>query len=213
MITCKKSDTLTTSELFTQIADGSSVAFEQFFHSFKSRVFLLIYKMTGSVDASNELSQMFFLNLWEKKLHLKDVQNPGGFIHVCIRRLVLNQIRNEKYQEKKHLGFKRVSECTTCNATQETVDLRQLRKMVEVALLSLPDLKRQVFELRNNGDISYEAISDVLGLTPRTAKAYYYDTLKHLRKYLSEHFSIGISMATLILLSTDCCGYGTLSTL
>jgi RNA polymerase sigma-70 factor (ECF subfamily) len=87
---------------------------------------------------------------------------------------------------KRTLGDRFASEVPEGDGVRTTADA-QFREAYERALAALPDEQRQVFLLRQIGDLSFAEIATELGINENTAKSRMRYALQALRQALVEH--------------------------
>lgn len=184
-------------QLLAAIADGNIEAFNEFFELHKERVFHAAFKMTRSAEVSEELSQEFFLKMWDKRAELVAVQNPGGYVYMSVYYMAIDYLRR-KGNEARILELKRMASNDYSNDTQERVDERQLRGYIEKAAMQLPEMQQKVFKLRYHNQESYDDISAELGITRATAQSYFYQAIKFIREYIDSYVLPNAGMVALV---------------
>lgn len=188
-------------QLFAAIAQNDIDAFTRFFHLHKQRIIEVAYKMTRTKEISEELSQEFFLKLWDKREGLDKVDNPAAYIYMSVYYMAVNHLRR-RGNEARILELKRMTEKDYNDDTRQRIDERQLRKQIAEASVQLPEVQRKVFELRYQEQISYEDISTMLGITKGTAQSYFHLAIKTIRETLDKHRS-DIGMLALAFMLYD----------
>ncbi len=77
------------------------------------------------------------------------------------------------------------------NSTQEDVQLRDVRRIVQTAD-QLPSEQQKVFQPSRQQGMSYEEIGEELGISANTVKNHLAKALKFLREYLEKHYGAPI---------------------
>lgn len=188
-------------QLLAAIAGNDIDAYTRFFHLYKQRVVEVAYKMTRSAAIAEELSQEFFLKLWDKRAGLEAVENPAAYLYMSVYYISVNYLRR-KGNEARILELKRMTETDYSDETRQRIDERQLKTQIDEAAARLPDVQRKVFELRYNGQVSYEEIGGMLQITRGTAQSYFHLAIKHIRENLDKHLP-GAGMLALAFVLSD----------
>ncbi|GGH65723.1 RNA polymerase sigma-70 factor (ECF subfamily) [Filimonas zeae] len=170
-------------QLLAGIAAGNADAFSRFFELHKKRVFGIAFKMTRSAESARELSQEFFLKLWEKKGDVVTVHNPGAYVYMSVYYLSIDFLRR-KGNEQRVLELKKMVTRDYTNETQEWLDERQLLAYIQQAADKLTGQKKRVFEMRYVHQKSYEEIAEALKISKVSAHTYFYEALKVIRAYI-----------------------------
>ncbi|BAV07741.1 RNA polymerase sigma-70 factor, ECF subfamily [Filimonas lacunae] len=174
-------------QLLLNISENDIESFNRFFQLQKERVYDVALKMTRSHEIAQELSQDFFLKLWDRREDLTSVQNPAAYVYMSVYYMAINYLKR-RGNEARILELRRMASPHYSNDTQERIDERQLRGYIDKAALLLPRLQQQVFQLRYIHQESYEAIGELLGITRGTAQSYFHLALKFIREYIDKQF-------------------------
>ncbi|MPM93412.1 hypothetical protein SDC9_140549 [bioreactor metagenome] len=62
----------------------------------------------------------------------------------------------------------------------------EAQKLLQKAILTLPEKQRLVFHMKYSEEMKYEDISDILGTSVGALKASYHHAVKKIEKFLSE---------------------------
>lgn len=187
--------------LLAAIARDDIEAYTRFFNLHRQRVVEVAYKMTRTAAIAEELSQEFFLKLWDKRAGLEAVENPAAYLYMSVYYMSVNYLRR-KGNETRILQLKQMTETDYSDDTRQRIDERQLKAQIEVAAARLPEVQRKVFDLRYNGQVSYEEIGGRLNITRGTAQSYFHLAIKHIRESLDKHLP-GAGMLALTFVLSD----------
>lgn len=141
--------------------------------------------MLGSRDTAQDAAQEAFLKCWRAKASLPDVQNLRAWIF----RVAMNAARDYQRSGWNKRAKPLVAEESTvtsrdASAADQLADSEQL-KALRQALLELRDEEREVFLLRQNGDLTYEQIAELRNVPVGTVKTQMRTALIKLRKTLN----------------------------
>lgn len=177
-------------KILLAIAAGDLRAFATFFNTYSPRIWQVAMKLTRSAEVAEELTQDFFIKLWDKREALTEVKSPGGYFYTLIYNLSIDYSRR-KGTETRAMDAQRREVLEHGNNIQERIDERQLQKNIEKATQQLPELHQKVFRLRHQEQVSYDDIAVALGITRSTAQSYFYQSIKAIREFLDRTGSTG----------------------
>lgn len=181
--------------MLIEIAAGNERAFKKLFDLYKERFYAVSLKMTGSDAAAQDIVQDVFMNIWNKRESLVDVENPSSYFFTVLYRRVYRYYRKGALEKKLLQGTTFSKE--SVNTTEETVLAHESEKLISTAIGKLPPQQQIVFKLSKQEGLSREDIARQLDISPHTVKNHLSDALKSIRIFLFE--------ATLILLLIILC--------
>lgn len=179
--------------------DGHPDAFRDLMGRYQDYIYDLAWRMTGSSEEAEDISQETFLRIW-KNLHR---YRPAHKFSTWAYTICLNLCR--KHQSRRRWFFWRrpaeaVEEDAEGSPIPEPADrdpladparrmeTRQnaeaIRDLASRCVAALPSSLRQVFVLRHLHDLSYEEIAEATGLSLEAVKM----RLHRGRRFLFERF-------------------------
>ena len=178
-------------ELIQSILSGDEAAFSILVNKYQKSVHALAWRKIGDFHIAEEITQDTFLQAHKKLASLKNPDQLAGWLYVITDRLCKAWFR------KRHLYAQSLE--TTSEETlektvyanyvveqREEVSVERRRKIVQKLLEKLPESERTVMVLHYLGEMSCEAISKFLGVSPNTVKS----RLQRARKRLKNEESI-----------------------
>lgn len=170
--------------LFSQIADGQEPAFRIFFDRYKTKLYYFILNITKTSAEAEELVQDVFLRLWVSRQALAEVVNPGAYLFVMGRNRALDHIKKEAGDKVMKAHFSRQNGDT--NFTEEQLELKESRRLLEEGIRKLPSQQQKVYRLSREGGLSREDIAAQLNISPNTVKNHLADALSAIRRYMKD---------------------------
>lgn len=176
-------------ELINLVKQGDESAFRVLFNSYSSKLFYFSLKFLKEKEASQEIVQEVFLNLWINRAKL-DAQYPiAPYLYILTRRLTLNSLRqianSKSAKERMWLSVQKTS-----NETEEQVLLEDLERFTEQILVKLPKQQQLIYRMSRNQELSYDEIAEELNISRNTVKNHLVAALKTLRTQLQKAFSM-----------------------
>jgi RNA polymerase sigma-70 factor (ECF subfamily) len=149
-------------------------------------------KYVNDLDEARNLVHEVFITVWEKFDSLPSDTNYRSYLYTAVRNRCLNHLRDTK----KHLSIEKVAEhnLSTENSSMEAAELE---KEIELAINSLPEKCRMVFEFSRLEGLKYSEIAEKMGISVKTVEAQMSKALTVLRAHLSEFMSLVLIMLTL----------------
>jgi RNA polymerase sigma-70 factor (family 1) len=180
-------------DLFRQLSEGKEDAFTDIFYYFNRRLYPFALKKLKDPAIAEELVQDIFLKIWLKRENMH-IENPEGYVYRMAANAILDHFKKKAYEFRL---LKNLQEKTgaTENTTEASLELKHIKKVVTAAIDELPDQRRKVYLLREEG-LNYQEIGDQLGISPNTVKVQLVSANKFIRAYLIQR---GISPVLLIL--------------
>jgi RNA polymerase sigma-70 factor (ECF subfamily) len=156
-------------ELAALLRQGNPSAFAKIYDQYKGTLYLHALRTLKDQDEARDLVQEVFANLWDKRQTLELRSTIANYLYGAVRNRVFNHIaqRNVRSQYAQAIqSFLDKGEFITDNIIRE----KELAKIIEKEINSLPDKMRQVFLLSRNTGLSHKEIGEQLGISDKTVK-------------------------------------------
>jgi RNA polymerase sigma-70 factor, ECF subfamily len=140
------------------------------------------YHVLGHREDAREAVQEAFLKCWKKRHETGAVRNLEAWIFSVVLNTARDLRRRRTVRKADSLG----AEATMGSASPgldpaHITERREALDRVRTAIQALPDHEREVFLLRQNGDLTFEAMAEALGAPVGTVKTRMRSALKRLR--------------------------------
>ena len=142
----------------------------QAFQSFEAELLGTLYHMLGNMEDARDAIQEAFIRCWKRQDSLHEIQNLRAWIFRIAYNISLD-IRKSAWRRKKQaLGEKEPDVVAT--ELQPDAQMQQKEELgrIREAIQSLDESERDVFLLRQNGDMSFDQIAQTLDIPIGTAK-------------------------------------------
>lgn len=154
-------------EISLRIREGDKEAFEQFFHSTHKSLIAYLKSRGLSGDEAQDITQQAYLYIWEKRETIDPDKSLRSFLFRIGYTRMLNRFRDTKKFsseeiEETHLSGSRETQ------PDSSAGHRELTEHLEKAIQSLPEKRREVFELCFMQQLSYKEAAEVMKVTPKT---------------------------------------------
>ena len=183
----KKSD----AELIHKILSGDEAAFSALVQKYQKSVHALAWRKIGDFHIAEEITQDIFLQVYKKLPTLKDSNQFTGWLYVIANRQCIAWLRKKKQpvqslEATSHETLEETAYTCYISEQREEAEVERRREIVQNLLEKLPESERTVVVLHYLGEMTCEAISKFLGVSPNTVKS----RLSRARKRLREEVSI-----------------------
>jgi RNA polymerase sigma-70 factor, ECF subfamily len=148
------------------------------------------FEMVSAEDVANSS----FIKLWEVRQTLAADVSPKSYLYKVAHNTSLNILKHEKVKQRHAREVLKTASETIEESNFDSVDLKQLREDIRLAIAELPDQMRRIFELSKFEGLKYDEIAAQLNISPKTVKTQMSRALAKMREKLS-----GYSLIFLVL--------------
>ncbi|ACT91978.1 RNA polymerase sigma factor [Dyadobacter fermentans] len=178
----------TDSALLALIAEGDELAFAEVYRRYKGVLFLHARRILGNDEEGKDVLQELFTTLWTRRTSIDLKTNLCAYLYASVRNRVFDIIAHRKVEARyiaSLAAFIEQGEYVTDQQVQE----KELRELIEQEIALLPPKMREVFELSRKEELSYKEIADQLHISDKTVKKQVNNALHILREKLDTVFT------------------------
>jgi RNA polymerase sigma-70 factor (ECF subfamily) len=155
------------------------------FNDLRDELVSTLWFVLGNRDDAQDVAQEVFLRCWRTQDGLPEVHNLRAWIF----RVGLNAAKDLqrsawRRRAKPLLGAERMP-CTETSTPASSLEDREALEQLRDALLHLRPEEKEVFLLRQNGELTYEQIAELSNRPVGTVKTQMRSALQKLRKVLT----------------------------
>ena len=162
--------------LIKKFQDGDINAYNQIVYRYKDRLLNFIYRFLNDLDRAEDLLQDTFLKLYTHKDSYQEIAKFSTWLYTIAANLARTELR--KLKRRKTFSVTELSRedrefiVSSSDADPSEDHLsKNFEKMVERALLELPDDFKTIIILRDIQELSYDDISKIVELPIGTVKS------------------------------------------
>jgi RNA polymerase sigma-70 factor, ECF subfamily len=159
-------------------------AFVCAFNEVRAELVSTLFFVLGNQDDAQDVAQDAFLKCWRTQASLADVRNLRAWIFRVGLNAAKDLQRNAWRRRARPLGDTAPPEVAGDPSPCEVVEESETLESVRVALLQLRPEEKEVFLLRQNGDLTYEEIAELRRTPVGTIKTQMRTALQKLRRVL-----------------------------
>ena len=174
-------------KLIQRVLDGDDTAFSALVKKHQKSVHALAWRKTGDFHVAEEITQDTFLKAYQNLSTLKEPQKFAGWLYVIAANYCKMWRRKKRLSTQSLEGTSSAElEKTTYSgyviAENERVAVETQREVVKKLLAKLQESDRTVITLYYLGGMTYEEISEFLGVSVASIKNRLYRARRRLKK-------------------------------
>ncbi len=168
----------TDEELILQFqADEDTAPFEILVQRYKNPLMNFVFRFVNDYEAASDIVQETFIKVYRNKNSYKSIAKFSTWIYTIAGNLAKSELQRKKrrnifsinsYGENNEETFDIPDES---QVPDKIVDSGVKNKMIQDALMKLPEVYREAVILRDIQEFSYEEIAEMLKLTVGTVKS------------------------------------------
>ncbi len=148
-------------------------------------------KFVNNHNLAEDVVQDTFVYLWENRKRLSFSEGINHYLYTSVRNRSLNLL--QKNFAKSVSSFPNDNEIQYAGnkqpTAQELLECKELEKILEDALNSLPEKCRIIFSLKRFSDMSNQEIAGHLNISVKTVEAQTTIAIKKLTSYVNNHWN------------------------
>jgi RNA polymerase sigma-70 factor, ECF subfamily len=191
--------------LVNRVLAGERRAFESLVRRHERRVFRVTLAVLGNIEDAEEAMQDAFVKAFR---HLEQFRKESRF-STWLTRIAVNQAIEKRNTRKKYVSLAEVENAADqlsprrfepWNADPEQLyGKREVHRIVEDAIQSLPEIYREAFVLRDVEGLSAEEAAEALGITVPALKSRLLRARLMMREALAKKFEQPPTLRTKIV--------------
>ncbi|WP_162343686.1 RNA polymerase sigma factor [Cyclobacterium salsum] len=161
------------SEIVLLIRQGDQSAFEELYQRYVDRMLGFADRFLGNPDEAEEVVQVIFVNIWEKRQHLDSERNIAAYLFRSVKNQILNRLRDRK----RHCDLSEVPAESQMDQQQDTLQricFQERRVQAMNRIGEMPEVQQRVFRLSRIDGLSNKEIAMKLKLSVRTIEHHLY---------------------------------------
>jgi RNA polymerase sigma-70 factor, ECF subfamily len=167
---------ITDEELIGRFQKGDENAYIELVRRYKDRLLHFVFQYLGDYELSEDVVQDTMIKLYIKKDYYKEIAKFSTWLYTIAKNLALTELRKRKRKkvtqfshmsrEEKQMEFPAIQP-----ETGQAVQDEFANKMIHNAIQELPEHFKTVVILRDVQELSYDEISEIVGVPLGTVKS------------------------------------------
>jgi len=154
------------------------------FNELRDELVSTLMYLLGNREDAQDAAQDTFIKCWRTQESLKDVQNLRAWIFRVGLNTAKDMQRSAWHRRAKPLVGGEAMKVSEADVPAEALDHQETLERLRQAIVTLRQEEKEVFLLRQNGDLTYEQIAEMRNLPVGTVKTQMRTALQKLRKVL-----------------------------
>ncbi|HXB06106.1 MAG TPA: sigma-70 family RNA polymerase sigma factor [Puia sp.] len=146
------------------------------------RQYITLLRIPGEEDP-DDIVQDVFLSLWQRRQNLAEIGSPANYLFCMVRNRLINE-REKKSTRRRCSDELREHAGTRALATQEQIDFRETRRLLQQGVRSLPPRARLAYTLRELEGWKPDEIARAMGVSKSVAKQHLQTATKKIRSFM-----------------------------
>ena len=174
-------------KLIQRVLDGDDTAFSALLKKHQKSVHALAWRKTGDFHIAEEIAQDTFLKAYQNLSTLKEPQKFAGWLYViatnyCKMWMRKKRLSTQSLEDTSSTALEKTAYSGYVIAENKRVAVETQREVVKKLLAKLQESERTVITLYYLGGMTYEEISEFLGVSVASIKNRLYRARRRLKK-------------------------------
>lgn len=157
------------SELLDALKSDDRYAFAEIHQRYWEMMYRHALKMLGEEDDAKDVVQELFATLWIKGKNIVLITSLSGYLYIAVRNRIINIIHQKNVRRDCLNSLASFAE-ENRDTTLEQISEKEILRVVEKEIQSLPKKMRNVFELSRYHNLSHKEIASQLDISDKTVK-------------------------------------------
>jgi RNA polymerase sigma-70 factor (ECF subfamily) len=176
-------------ELISRLRTGDKAFFSYLYNLYWEEMYTAAFYVLQDKEVCMDVVQDVFLWLWEHRQTVQ-IESPKAYLKAAVKFKIANYIRNGKVKDKVIDNLCRQQQAPV---TTDTLELKELSRMVQQVVLELPEKCREIYLLSRQEQLSNKEIAEKLGLSVKTVENQMSIALRRIRRVV-EAFMLGLTL-------------------
>jgi RNA polymerase sigma-70 factor (ECF subfamily) len=166
----------TDEQLIARFQSGDEQAFTELVKRYRDRLTNFVYQFLGDLEQAEDVVQDTMFKLYEKKHYYREIAKFSTWIYTIARNLANTELRKRKRRKTTLLSqMTRDERDYEIPAIQsdvgQAIQSEYVEKRIQAAIKELPEHFKTVIILRDIQELSYDDISNIVGVPLGTVKS------------------------------------------
>ena len=166
----------TDEQLIARFQSGDERAYIELVNRYRDRLINFVFPFLGDFEQAEDVVQETMLKLYEKKHYYREIAKFSTWIYTIARNLANTELRKKKRRKTTYIS-RMTKDDRQYDIPAVQADLNQnlqnefIRDRIHAAIKELPEHFKTVIILRDIQELSYDDISNIVGVPLGTVKS------------------------------------------
>lgn len=180
---------------FINFKKGNEDAYEYFFLKFYNHIVGFCVQFIYNENDAKGLAQEAFLNLWNQREKIKNVNGISSFLYTYSKSKCLNIIRHRKVKEKYINNTLNKKEALLNQEVLQSLQFDsltfiELEELVFSSIEELPTKTKEIFKQKRFENKKNREIADEMNISIKTVELHFSNAIRVLKTKLSDYLPI-----------------------
>lgn len=171
--------------LMAAIRGGSESALGQLMDLCWPELVRYAARQVGEVELARDIAQEAFIQIWERRRVWKPRGSARAYLYRIVRNLVIDEKRKQGVR-RRWVASQELSPPSRPATPADELDAAILGEVFETAVASLPDRRREVFELVFMRGLSHGEAAGAMGISAQTVANQMSSALRTVREAVAD---------------------------
>ncbi len=171
-----------TKQRMVGIKEGDDSVFEQLFFNYYHDLCAVALKITRSNEAARDVVQDVFFKLWQTRTSWEIEVSLKAYLYKAVWNEALTYKKKQNVILKIKNEFKNLNSSGLNNGADYNDNTRRIVKQIWQVVEGMPRQRGTIFSLHRRHGLTYNEISEVLEISPKTVENHMGLALKEIRE-------------------------------
>lgn len=167
--------------------EDDATSFKALYGFYFLKLFRFCNGIVCSKESAEEIVHNVFMNLWERRRHANEIENPDVYLYVATKNNSLDYLRKNRLRETVDIETIN-NEYLILNINPESLMItEEMRVTIARAIEELPPRCKHIFSLVKEDGLKYKDVAAILNLSVKTIEAQMTIAVKKLAMAVSNY--------------------------
>lgn len=168
-------------------------SFFQIVEQYSERLLLCAQNIVGDQATAEDALQEAFIKIWKNLHNFRGDSKPYTWCYTVVRNCALNELRINKRQPLSGMDSEVLELLAGASSDSLAWDAQEISNQLNVALETLPEKQKMVFEMRYFQNIHFSELSSLTGISEGGLKANFHHAKRKVEEQLIHQLNLAPS--------------------
>jgi len=172
-------------QLIARCQNGDTAAFGLLVQNYRRQLYSYLLKLSGDRFSAEDLFQETLIRVWRSIPKYNNKNKFSSWLFSIAHNLAIDSFRKRKVKNIFHANDEANNFIASTNHEKE-IEFNETKMMLQQAVLTLPEKQKEVFLLRQHGEMTFKEIAKTTDQPLNTVLSHMNYAVKKLKKVLRE---------------------------
>ena len=169
-------------EILVALCHGNHEAYTEIYAHYRKPVYNFIFALTDSYETAEDITHDVFICIWENRKKLEPDQGIRRYLFAVAKHLAMRYFRQKK-NENNYIEYRGLQSMEDI-PSDELLFVKEADTLIDTAISRMPRIRKQIFKMYYEEELSYDQISDMLGMNKATVANHLTNAKNNIRNAL-----------------------------